>query len=129
MARAFSLDREPTMPKGTQKSGRARLRASPNPLRLVLATQQAGRLDEADAGYQRLLAARPSDADAWHLWGVLAAEQKRFDLALERIRRALELRPREPIFLGNLGNVYAQRQELGQAIDCYAQAARLESAD
>jgi len=91
----------------------------PNALTVALGHHQAGRYTEAEAGYQQLVSTQPNNPDAWHLWGVLAAQQQHFDKAVERIQRALALKPDEPVFLGNLGNAYLQQGQLGRAIDCY----------
>ena len=96
-----------------------RSQLGPNALTVALGHHQAGRYAEAEAGYQQLVSAQPNNPDAWHLWGVLAAQQQHFDKAVKRIQRALALKPDEPVFLGNLGNVYLQQGQLGRAIDCY----------
>src|SRR6202041_2210039 len=51
---------------------------------------QAGRLAEAEACYQRVLAAQPNHADALHLMGVVAHQTRRHDLAVELIGRAIK---------------------------------------
>lgn len=99
--------------------------ASPDPLAVALGNHQAGRFAEAEVGYQRLVEVCPDHADAWHLWGVLAAQQKQFKSAVERIQRALDLRPHEPLFLGNLGNAFLDEGQLGRAITCYQEALQL----
>ena len=113
----------------SSKPRRPRARPTPLPLTAVLSLHQGKRFAEADAGYRRLIEQRPADCDAWHLWGVLAAEEKQFDAAVERIRRALELNPHQPEFLGNLGNVFLEQKEFGQAIDCLHELALLRPDD
>jgi Flp pilus assembly protein TadD len=91
-------------------------------LQRILQAHQAGRHEEADAGYRQLVRENPRQADAWHLWGVLAAQRKQHDLAIERIQRALKLKPGEPAFLLNLGNVHLERGAAGEAIRCFRAA-------
>ena len=88
-------------------------------LALALHHHRGGHFAEADAVYRRLVQVRPADADGWHLWGVLAAEQKQFEVAVSRIERALIIKPLEPVFLGNLGNVFLQQKRIGRAIECF----------
>jgi tetratricopeptide (TPR) repeat protein len=64
--------------------------AAPDP-RLVaaLAAQQAGRLDEAAAGYEAVLADAPDEFDALHMLGVVHFQRREFERALTLIDRAL----------------------------------------
>lgn len=55
-----------------------------------------GRVDEAIASYERLLAAKPDLADSWYNLGWLQRKARRFDDALESYQRALDLGIREP---------------------------------
>jgi len=91
-------------------------------LQRILQAHQAGRHEEAEAGYRQLVRENPRQADAWHLWGVLAAQRKQHDLAIERIQRALKLKPGEPAFLTNLGNVHLERGAAAEAIRCFRDA-------
>lgn len=72
------------MSKESKRRNTLGRRAKPDVLNGLLVHPQAGRPAGADAGYQRLLKARPTKPDAWRLWGVLAAQQAQFDVALER---------------------------------------------
>ncbi|MEF8731223.1 MAG: tetratricopeptide repeat protein [Candidatus Accumulibacter meliphilus] len=99
--------------------------ATPDPLSIAMRHHQGGRFAEAEAGYQGLLKMQPNHADAWHLSGVLAAQQKKYQVAVERIERALALKPHEPVFLGNLGNAYLENGQLGRAIACYQEVLQL----
>ena len=56
---------------------------------------QAGRLDEAEALYRRLLDANPRHADALHMMGLLNAQRRRFDEAARFIGQALMQLPGE----------------------------------
>ncbi|HYH19087.1 MAG TPA: tetratricopeptide repeat protein [Azospirillum sp.] len=63
---------------------------------------QAGRLREAEILYARIIGADPEQADAWHLYGVLAAQAGSLDAAERLIRRAVALVPDAPDHYGNL---------------------------
>jgi glycosyltransferase involved in cell wall biosynthesis len=62
-------------------------------LRAALAAHQAGRLDEAAAGYDEALARRPDLFDALHMRGVVSFQQGRFAEAVATIEQALALQP------------------------------------
>ena len=117
--RMLGYGRNPKMETRIDRLHKHRKHENADSLALALQHHRAGALDQANAVYRRLVRATPSDADAWHLWGVLAAELRHFDSAISRIERALQLKPLEPVYLGNLGNVFLQQRRLGRAIDCF----------
>lgn len=80
-------------------------------LQRALAFHRAGRLDQAAAIYDRVLAANPDNVEALHFRGVIDAQHERFDEAAERLQRAVELQPENPHFWSNLATV---RQALGE---------------
>ena len=55
-----------------------------------------GRVEEAIAAYERLLAARPDLADSWYNLGWLQRKVRRFEAALDSYARALDLGVRDP---------------------------------
>ena len=55
-----------------------------------LAAQRAGRLDEARAGYENVLAQRPDAPDALNMLGVIDLAQGDLESALRRLRRAVD---------------------------------------
>ncbi|MCH7937472.1 MAG: tetratricopeptide repeat protein [Proteobacteria bacterium] len=78
----------------------------------------AGRLDEARAIYERVLAEAPENApekaDVLHMLGVVALQQGRLDNALERIEKALALKPDFALAHNSAGSVH---QRLGRTDD------------
>ena len=62
----------------------------------ALAAQQAGRWDEAAAGYERALALAPAHFDALHMLGVVHFQRGDFEQALALIDRALAVQPGMP---------------------------------
>lgn len=90
-----------------------------------LAHQQAGRFDEAEAVYRRILAVRPDDADARHLMGLVAYHRGDHAAAVDWIMSALEKRASE-IYYGNLGNALGARGMIAAAIESYRQALALK---
>lgn len=70
----------------------------------AVAHHQAGRREQAEAGYRALLRADPDHADALHLLGVLDNEAGNHQRAAALIRRALVMMPGFPDGHLNLGN-------------------------
>ncbi|MFO0427468.1 MAG: tetratricopeptide repeat protein [Planctomyces sp.] len=62
----------------------------------------SGDSGSAAAIYAEVLTQDPNNADAWHLSGLVAFQQRRFDDAESLIRRALHIRPEEPAYEANL---------------------------
>jgi Flp pilus assembly protein TadD len=58
-----------------------------------LALASAGRLDEAEAIFQRLLDADPADPEALHFFGVLSGQRSDPEAAESYLRRAIDARP------------------------------------
>lgn len=87
---------------------------------------QSGQIQAAAACYHQVLEWQPNHADAWHLLGVIAAQQKQYQIAIERISRAIALNSKSPSFYQNLGNVYQEQGQLSQAIASYHKVIQLQ---
>jgi protein O-GlcNAc transferase len=94
-------------------------------LTLALAQHQAGRLDDAERLYGRILEADASHADALHFLGILQHERGNGERAQALIRRAIAQRPNVPAFHNNLGLVLFAQDRLEEAAACYARAVKL----
>jgi tetratricopeptide (TPR) repeat protein len=82
--------------------------------------QKAGRLMEAERIYQQILRDEPQNADALHLVGVLEGQRGNNDLAIERLRRSVELNPKLAAAWRNLGailSVKGQFREKSAALE------------
>jgi predicted O-linked N-acetylglucosamine transferase (SPINDLY family) len=90
------------------------------------ALHQAGRLEEADAVYQRIIAESPKNFDAIHLHGVIALQQTRFAEAEEWIKSALSINPKDAGALTNLGTVYLRTDRFEAARAQFERALRLQ---
>lgn len=86
----------------------------------------SGRLDEAQALYEQLLADEPEHPDALHLFGVLQAQRGRHAQAHALITRAVALNPREAMFHNNLGNVAIELGRADEAESHYMHAIELD---
>jgi predicted O-linked N-acetylglucosamine transferase (SPINDLY family) len=84
-------------------------------------------LHKAEQLYRQVLQMQPTNADAWHLLGVLAHQVKNYPVAVELIRKAITLNHTAPTFYNNLGNALREQEQLTAAMECYQRALTLDS--
>ena len=70
-------------------------------LKRAMNLQIEGKLAEAEAIYQEILAVSPDDPDATHLLGLIRSEQDINDEAISLIEKAIALRPEAAPFHHN----------------------------
>lgn len=95
-------------------------------LNTALRFHQAGQLERAKHLYQRVLAQDPNHADACHLLGLAAIQQGSAGEGVERINRAIALRPGVAAYHINLAEGYLALGELDRAVGCCRMALRIE---
>ncbi|MBI1776503.1 MAG: tetratricopeptide repeat protein [Proteobacteria bacterium] len=95
-------------------------------LAAALADHRSGRLAEAAAGYQAVLAQSPEHVDALHLLGQIARDQGLLDAASHLIGRAVERDPSFAEAQNSLGTVVKAKGDLVRAIGCFQTAVRLQ---
>jgi predicted O-linked N-acetylglucosamine transferase (SPINDLY family) len=88
--------------------------------------QGEGRLDEAAALYQEVLAQKPRDFDATQLLGVVALQQGRYEDAQRLIGAAISISPHDVAALGNLGVSYLGAGHLASAYEWFSVALILQ---
>ena len=98
----------------------------PEALVIALQHHQAGQLHEAEPIYRQIVAVDPYHHDAWHLLGVLAYQDGKYQAGVECIQRALAHRPDWPAALNNLGNAWKEQGKLDEAVACYQRALQLK---
>lgn len=76
---------------------------------------QNGDRQRARAGYQKIVAEFPAFANAWHLLGMLAFEDRDFAQALDCVQRSVTLDDQNPFFFHNLGLVLRGLQRHAEA--------------
>lgn len=84
-----------------------------------MAFHQAGRLDEAEPCYQRVLAAIPGQPDASHFLAALYLQSGRPALAVAPLRAVLAARPDHAEAINNLRVALAATGQLAQAADLF----------
>ncbi len=86
------------------------------------ALHRQGKLEEARAHYQAVLARDPDQADALHLLGGVEKAQGRLDRAIALIRKAIEASPREPVYWSNLAAALLDAGQAQAALEASAEA-------
>ena len=81
---------------------------------------------EAERAYRALLAARPDDANAAHLLGMLRYQTGEHEEGIALVRRSLEADPANAHAWNNLGNMHVQLQNDEAAEQAYQRAVALD---
>jgi tetratricopeptide (TPR) repeat protein len=86
----------------------------------------AGRLTEAEALYEQILATDSDQPEALHMLGLIAYQTGRHEMAARLIERAIEVGPVEPSAHSNLGLVYSALGRTDDAIASQRRALRID---
>lgn len=86
----------------------------------------AGRVDQAQALYIKVLGRRPDSSDAWHLLGMIHLRAGDPERARRYLHRALALSAGQAAAYNNLANVYGALSDRPAATACYDRALRLD---
>ena len=81
-----------------------------------VAMYQHGFSDQAALSFQRVIASKPRDADAWYNLGTLRLGQNDFAQARQYLEQTLQLKPNYPEAWNNLGMIAAQSGNAAEAI-------------
>jgi protein O-GlcNAc transferase len=96
------------------------------PLEAAIELHRAGKLEEADAAYRRVLLQDPACHPAIHFLGLVALQRGAAQQAVEHIERALQLEPGRADYHSNLGQAYAAAGRAEDAERAYRAALALE---
>jgi protein O-GlcNAc transferase len=91
-----------------------------------LKLHQAGKLDEAEAVYIKVLSANPANPDALHFLGLIFQRRGFFDKAITYIEEAIANEPDRPTFHFNLGAAHLAVGDLLKAANSYMVASQLK---
>src|SRR2546423_10988198 len=92
---------------------------------LAIQQHQAGRFNDAEAIYRRVLTAVPEHPVALHYLGVLAHQFGRHEDAIALIERSVALLPRGSYY-SNLGEAYRAAKRFDNAAAAFRKAIELE---
>lgn len=87
---------------------------------------QAGQFDKAEKFYKRAIKADKNNADAYHLWGLVAHQKGRGEYAAQLIGKALALNPSEPSYNTNMAIVLNGLERYSEAEKAAIVAIRTE---
>ena len=87
---------------------------------------RAQRLDEAAELYRGILDAAPDLFDALHLFGILEAQRRNYDAALDLLSRAVAANPAVAPAHSNRGNVLLALRRFDEAVESYRQALAID---
>ena len=87
---------------------------------------ESGRLEEAGSIYRQILRSEPRNADALHLYGLLAHQCGDNKDAAKRIGGAVRINPHSALYRFNLGLVLAAQGDLEAAAESYRRAIALK---
>ena len=102
--------------------GRSKLAQS---IEAAITHHKAGRLDEAEGEYRRILVDDTRQFDALHLLGVIEHQKGNYEHAIDLITRAIVQDPTAFPALNNLGLAYRALNELEKARECFKSAIEL----
>ncbi len=108
------LPSEPIVPAA--KSGPQSM-TLPQAMALAERQQAAGNLAQAESTLRQILQARPRQASALHLLGVVVHQQGKTELAIDLLTQAIEIEPRQAVYRANLGEMCRIVGRLDQAIE------------
>jgi protein O-GlcNAc transferase len=91
----------------------------------ALTFHQAGRVAEAAAAYQSILAAEPQNVDALYLFGILARQVQQPVTAIGLIRQAIALKEGVPQFHNHLGAAFLDIGDTNEAQKAFMRALHL----
>ena len=114
-------------PYGRFLENRLRAEKTLTELREAFRCYHAGQMGPAGKICDTILEHSPKQADALHLSGLIALDMGDDDIAVARIRRAIEEDPGNPMFHNNLGLAFEKCRELDKAISCYQKAVKLDT--
>ena len=94
-------------------------------LQQAIALHQQGQLGQAKEIYEEVVRASPQNADALHLLGVVAAQTKNYQAAVDLIGKAIENNPNYAAYYSNLGLALQELRQLEEAVSSYDKAISL----
>lgn len=95
-------------------------------LDLAIAHHQAGRQEDAEKAYRKLLRLEPAHSDGLRLLGGLYLSGQQWDKAIECLEKAVRLRPHDAETIANFGFALRGAERPDEAIACYRRALEID---
>ncbi|WP_406700821.1 tetratricopeptide repeat protein [Singulisphaera sp. Ch08] len=92
----------------------------------MVTDHRAGPFHEAELHYRPILVADPSNAETWHLLGLIAHQAGYPLMGVAHLRQALRLCPENVTYLNSLGSIYLENGNDEQAVPCFEEVIRLD---
>ena len=92
----------------------------------AVAHHQAGRLDEAEKLYRRIVAIDPKNSESLHWLGIVNYQSGRYEAAVDLIRRAIGLRSDYTLYHNSLALILSELGRFDQAACCYQRVLALK---
>ncbi len=124
-SRANQLGKKPKRRRVIHSANPARRSAMDLELSTALELHRAGKIDEAQIRYNKILEQEPENADAWHLLGMTFFAQQQLGTALDCLAKADRFSPQNCFILANLGLVRRASGDLVGAVEDLQRAAAL----
>ena len=86
------------------------------------AAHRAGKVAEAEAGYNKWLTDHPDEANGLHFLGLLKFQTERQQAGVELVRQSLQIDPHNAHAWNNLGNMLVVEDKPDEAVDAYSKA-------
>ena len=95
-------------------------------LKTAVHHHQAGRIHQAAIACRGVLQSDPTDAEAWHLYGLLSWQMGKGYRTVELLGKAIELNPMKAAYHNSLGLVYASQNQHPEADGSFQKAFDLD---
>eukprot|EP00516_Mucochytrium_quahogii_P003994 CAMPEP_0203759154 /NCGR_PEP_ID=MMETSP0098-20131031/12109_1 /ASSEMBLY_ACC=CAM_ASM_000208 /TAXON_ID=96639 /ORGANISM=" , Strain NY0313808BC1" /LENGTH=154 /DNA_ID=CAMNT_0050651937 /DNA_START=209 /DNA_END=670 /DNA_ORIENTATION=- len=92
-----------------------------------LELQKHGKLDEAEATYEALLRQEPTNAEAFHLLGLIKYQKGHQDDAVGYLRKAISIQGDKAEIWANLGEMLRKQGQFQEAVRVLQHGVALES--
>jgi predicted TPR repeat methyltransferase len=92
----------------------------------ALQLHQSGEFTQAEKLYQKIIRKDPKRAEVFHLLGILAGQQGRFELALSWVKAALKLQPSSASFHNSMANIQRNLGHTQEAIVHFEKALEIQ---
>ena len=92
----------------------------------AIACHRSGQLQQAEQICQQILDIDPQNAEVLNLFGLIACQAEKYEIAVDLISHALEIAPNQPLFLNNLGVALYRQGKCDKAVETYQRAIQIQ---